>query len=142
MKTKAVFTIIGCVLGSTLLLSPATAWQGPQAKRSVTTESIPGVVAAGVSVEHVWKGLQAADGLISEPDGTLLLPEQRADRIGRFNPDGTVTPYLEDTNEAGGIAFDAMGRLISVERRMPVVRVLVPERRVLWTPMKASRSVG
>ena len=131
MKSKTVYTIIGCVLGSTLMFSSVTAAQGPQAETPVTTRSIPGVVAAGVRVEHVWKGLQAADGLISEPDGTLLLPEQRADRIGRFNADGTVTPYLEDTNEAGGLAFDAMGRLISVERRMPQVRVLVPERRVL-----------
>ena len=131
MKTKAMLLIMGCVLGSALILGPDVAAQGPQAERSVTTQAIAGVVAAGVRVEHVWKGLQAADGLISEPDGTLLLPEQRADRIGRFNPDGTVTPYLEDTNEAGGIAFDAMGRLISVERRMPQVRVLVPERRVL-----------
>jgi gluconolactonase len=131
MKTKAIFMITACVLGSVLMLRPAAAAQGPQAERSVTTQAIPGVVAAGVRVEHVWKGLQAADGLISEPDGTLLLPEQRADRISRFSADGTVTLYLEDTNEAGGIAFDATGRLISVERRMPQLRVLVPERRVL-----------
>jgi gluconolactonase len=131
MKTKAIFMIMACVLGSALMLRPAAAAQEPQAERSVTTQAIPGVVAAGVRVEHVWKGLQAADGLISEPDGTLLLPEQRADRISRFSADGTVTLYLEDTNEAGGIAFDATGRLISVERRMPQLRVLVPERRVL-----------
>ena len=131
MKTNAIFMIMACVLGSALMLRPAAAAQGPQAERSVTTQAIPGVVAAGVRVEHVWKGLQAADGLISEPDGTLLLPEQRADRISRFSADGTVTLYLEDTNEAGGIAFDAAGRLISVERRMPQLRVLVPERRVL-----------
>ncbi len=131
MKTKAVLTIMACVLGSVLMLSPGAARGQVQAERSVTTESIPGVVAAGVRVEHVWKGLRAADGLISEPDGTLLLPEQRADRISRFSADGTVTLYLEDTNEAGGFAFDARGRLISVERRNPQVRVLVPERRVL-----------
>ena len=131
MKTKAVFTIMGCVLGSALMLRPAAARQQAQAETPITTQRIPGVVAAGTRVERVWTGLRAADGLISEPDGTLLLPEQRADRISRFSADGTITLYLEDTNEAGGIAFDAMGRLISVERRMPRVRVLVPERRVL-----------
>ncbi len=131
MNMKAGIILIGCVLGSALMLRATAPEQGPQAERSVTTESIPGVVAAGTRVERVWTGLRAADGLISEPDGTLLLPEQRADRISRFSPDGTVTLYLEDTNEAGGIAFDAMGRLISVERRMPRVRELVPERRVL-----------
>ncbi len=131
MRIKTVFTIVGCVLGTMLLFAPANAGQGPQAERAVTTDSIPGVVAAGTPVEHVWKGLRAADGLISEPDGTLLLPEQRADRVSRFSADGTVTLYLEDTNEAGGFAFDAMGRLISVERRNPQVRVLAPQRRVL-----------
>ena len=132
MKTKTWLIVMGCVFGLALVWSPAATGQGPQAEGPpVMTHSIPGVVAAGVRVERVWTGLRAADGLISEPDGTLLLPEQRADRISRFSPDGTVTLYLEDTNEAGGIAFDAMGRLISVERRMPQVRVLVPERRVL-----------
>lgn len=131
MKTKATFTIMGCVLGSALMLSPAAARQQAQAETPLTTRSIPGVVAAGTRVERVWTGLQAADGLISEADGTLLLPEQRADRISRFSADKTITLYLEDTNEAGGIAIDAMGRLISVERKMPRVRVLVPERRVL-----------
>ena len=61
MKTKALITVVGCVVGSTLMLSPAIAEQGPQAERPVTTESIPGVVAAGMRVEHVWKGLRAAD---------------------------------------------------------------------------------
>jgi len=131
MKTKAVFTIMGCVLGSAFMPSPVDARQQGQAETPITTQPIPGVVAAGTRVERVWTGLRAADGLISEPDGTLLLPEQRADRISRFSADGTITLYLEDTNEAGGIAFDTKGRLISVERRMPQVRVLVPERRVL-----------
>jgi gluconolactonase len=96
MKTKSVFTITGCVLGSALVLSPVAARQ--EAETPVTTRSIPGVVAAGTKVERVWTGLEAADGLISEADG---------------------------------IAIDAMGRLISVERKAPRVRVLVPERRVL-----------
>lgn len=136
MRMKTVFAIMWCVFGSTLLLTHAAAQQRgaqqqPTPEKSVTTTSIPGVVAAGTKVERVWTGVQAADGLISEPDGTLLLPEQRADRIGRFGKNGKVTPYLEDTNEAGGIAFDTKGRLISVERKKPQLRVLAPQRKVL-----------
>jgi gluconolactonase len=126
---KPVFTMAAYLLGSLLALNPFAAGQQPES--AVTTPDIPGVVAGGTRVERVWTGLRAADGLISEPDGTLLLPEQRADRISRFSSDGTITLYLEDTNEAGGIAIDAMGRLISVERRLPRVRVLAPERRIL-----------
>jgi gluconolactonase len=133
MKTKAVYAIVLCFFGLVLIVSQtAAAQQQPAADKQTTATSIPGVVAAGTKVERVWTGLRAADGLISEPDGTLLLPEQRANRISRFDKDGKITLYLEDTNEAGGIAFDTKGRLISVERNMPPrVRVLVPERKVL-----------
>jgi gluconolactonase len=77
--------------------------------------------------------MEAADGLISQPDGTLLIPEQgRLNRVSKLDKDGKVTPYLEDTNEAGGIAIDPSGRVIAIERNPPSrVRVLAPERKVL-----------
>jgi sugar lactone lactonase YvrE len=132
MKTKAMLAIMSCVFGSALTLGQNAAQQKPAPEKPVTVTAIPGVIAAGTKIERVWTGLQAADGLISEPDGTLLLPEQRADRISRFDRNGKVTLYLEDTNEAGGIAIDPKGRLISVERKMPPrLRVLAPERKVL-----------
>lgn len=132
MKTKAMFAIMWCLFGSALTLSRATGQQQPPAEKQTTASYIPGVVAAGTKVERVWTGLQAADGLISEPDGTLLLPEQRANRISRFDKNGKITLYLEDTNEAGGIAIDPKGRVIAVERNMPPrVRVLAPARNVL-----------
>jgi gluconolactonase len=135
MKTKAMFVMMGCLLGSALIVSQAAAQQRqeqqPAAEKPITVTSIPGVIAAGTKVERVWTGLQAADGLISEPDGTLLLPEQRANRISRFDKNGKITLYLEDTNEAGGIAL-VNGRVIAVERNMPPrLRVLAPERKVL-----------
>jgi gluconolactonase len=129
MKTLVSATIC-CVIGPVFMLAQRSTQQ-PIPERQVVTTAIPGVVAAGVKVERVWTGVRAADGLIGEPDGTLLLPEQRANRISRFDKDGKLTLYIEDTNEAGGIAFDSKGRLISVERNMPRVRVLVPERRIL-----------
>ena len=135
MKTKAMVAITWCLFGSALIFSQAPAQQRqepqPTPEKPVTVTSIPGVIAAGTKVERVWTGLKAADGLISEPDGTLLLPEQRAHRISRFDKNGKITLYLEDTNEAGGIAL-VNGRVIAVERNMPPrVRVLAPERKVL-----------
>ena len=132
MRTKTMFAIMWCLFGSALILSHAAAQQQPPAEKQTTATSIPGVVAAGTKVERVWTGLKAADGLISEPNGTLLLPEQKADRVSRVDKDGKITLYLEDTNEAGGIAIDPKGRVIAVERNMPPrVRVLAPERKVL-----------
>jgi gluconolactonase len=132
MKTKAAFRTMWCLFAVAVILSPAAAQQQLQPEKQTTAPNIPGVVAPGTKVERVWTGLKAADGLISEPDGTLLLPEQRADRVSRFDKNGKITLYLEDTNEAGGIALDPKGRVIAVERNNPPrVRVLAPERKVL-----------
>jgi gluconolactonase len=131
MKMKAIL-VTWCLVASGLAWSQGAAPQAPGPEKQTTTTEIPGVVAAGMKVERVWTGLQAADGLISEADGTLLLPEQGADRISKFDKNGKITLYLEDTNEAGGIAIDTKGRVISVERKMPPrVRVLAPQRKVI-----------
>ena len=141
MKTKAMFAVLLCLLGSALIFGQGGGQRGgqrgaqqeqPAPEKPVNVTAIPGVIAAGTKVERVWTGMRAADGLISEANGTVLLPEQRANRISRFDKDGKITLWLEDTNEAGGIAFDTKGRLISVERTIPRVRVLAPERKVLF----------
>ena len=126
MKTKAMLLIILCLVGSTLIFGQATAQQQPMPEKQVTAAAIPGVVAAGAKIERVWTGLQSADGVIGEPDGTVLLLEQRAHRVSRVDRNGKITLWLEDINEAGGIAIDPKGRYISVERDVPRVRVLAP----------------
>jgi gluconolactonase len=105
----------------------------PLPEKEVRTTAISGVVADGTKVERVWTGLQAGDGLIGEPDGTLLIPEQgTSNKILRFDRNGKITVYLEDTNEAGGVAIDPRGRVIDIERSPPSrIRVLAPERKVL-----------
>ena len=132
MKTKAMFAIVSCLVVSAVMLGQGQrGGDQPTPEKPVTVTAIPGVIAAGTRVERVWTGDQAADGLISEKDGTLLLPEQRGHRIGRFI-NGKVTPWLTDTNEAGGVAIDSKGRIIAVERNMPPrLRLLHPEVRVL-----------
>ena len=51
--------------------------------------------------------------------------------ISKVDKDGKLTAFLEDTNGAGGLAIDSMGRYIAVERTIPRVRMLLPERKVL-----------
>jgi gluconolactonase len=135
MKRNAVCAIAVCLFVSTLLRSqaPQQQQQQPVPEKPVTVTAIPGVIAAGTKVERVWTGLKAGDGVISEPDGTLLLPEQGgANTVSRVDKNGKVTLYLEDTNEAGGLAIDPKGRVISIERNPPSrIRVLAPERKVL-----------
>src|SRR5262245_17576813 len=98
MKTNIVFAVMSCLLGAAFILGQTA--QQPQPEKQVTATAIPGVIAAGTKVERVWTGLQAGDGLIGEPSGALLLPEQgTANRVLRFDKDGKSTVYLEDTNE-------------------------------------------
>ena len=132
MKTTAMFaTMLFFVVAA--MLSQGKAQQQPIPEKEVTTAAITGVVAAGTKVERVWAGLNAGDGLIAEANGTLLLPEQgEANTISRVDKNAKVTPYLNDTNEAGGVAIDAKGRVIDIERHAPSrIRLLVPERKVL-----------
>ncbi len=133
MKAKTMLAVAWCLFGSIFMLSQAAPGQQPSAEQQMTATAIPGVVAAGTRVERVWTGLQAGDGLIGQPDGTLLLPEQgTANRVSKFDLDGNITTYLEDTNEAGGLAIDPEGRVVDIERSPPSrMRVLVPERKVL-----------
>src|SRR5262245_41432834 len=125
MKTTAVFFAVLFIFGQN---APA-----PSPEKEVRATAIPGVVAEGTKVERVWTGLQAGDGLIGEPDGTLLIPEQgTSNKILRFDRNGKITVYLEDTNEAGGVAIEPKGRVIDIERSPPSrIRMLAPERKVL-----------
>jgi sugar lactone lactonase YvrE len=133
MKTKAMFASMSFLFAAAMVLSQGKAQQAPAPEKEVTVTAIPGVIAAGTKVERVWTGLNAGDGLIAEPNGTLLLPEQGdANAIGRVDEKGKVTSYLSDTNEAGGVAIDPKGRVIDIERKTPSrIRLLAPERKVL-----------
>ena len=134
MKTKAMFAIVLCLFVSAVLAGqrrPPAGQEPGVPDKPVTVKAISGVIAAGTKVERVWTGDKAADGLIPLPDGTLILPEQRADKISKFDMNGKITPWFEDTNEAGGVAVTSKGHIITVERTIPRVRELYPERKIL-----------
>jgi gluconolactonase len=132
MKTKAILAIIACFLVPALTSAQGGQQpQQPMADKQTPVTAIPGVIAAGAKFERLWTGQRSADGVIGEPDGTVLLLEQRAHRVSRVSNDGKITLWLEDTNETGGIAIDPKGRYISVERMLPRVRELHPQRRVI-----------
>src|SRR2546425_6617577 len=112
MKAKAVFMSMFFLFAAIMQIQAAARQQVP-AEKPTMAAAIPGVIAAGTKVELVWKGLNAGDGLIAERNGTLLLPEQgEANTVSRLDNNGKITLYLEDTNEAGGIAVDPKGRVI------------------------------
>ncbi|HYU80377.1 MAG TPA: SMP-30/gluconolactonase/LRE family protein [Vicinamibacterales bacterium] len=76
---------------------------------------IPGVVKGGTPVKVIKSGFQGTEGPIAMPDGSVIFTETQANRVTRIGPDDTTSVFLENTNGSNGLAFDAKGRLISVQ---------------------------
>src|SRR5512132_3583665 len=87
----------------------------PPATDTVTPD-IPGVVKAGTKAVVIKDDFQGTEGPIALPDGTVALTEGGANRITRIDQDGRVSVYLDNTNGSNALAFDAKGRLVSVQR--------------------------
>jgi len=77
---------------------------------------IPGVVRGGTKVQAIKDGLQATEGPITLPDGSVIFTETTANRITKIDKDGNVSTFLENTNGSNALAFDTKGRLITVQR--------------------------
>ena len=95
-------------------MSRAQGGQPPVAAETVATE-IPGVIAAGTKIEVIKSGFTGTEGPIGLPDGSLIFTETQANRITRIDANNQTSTFLENTNGANGLAFDAKGRLISVQ---------------------------
>ena len=106
--------------GALLLFLAGTAYGQGQAQQPPATETvapnIPGIIAGGTRVQVIKEGFQGTEGPIGLPDGTLIFTETAASRITRIDRDGNTSTFLENTNETNGLAFDARGRLIGVQR--------------------------
>ncbi len=88
----------------------------PPMPTPTTTTGIPGVVAAGTTVEVIKAGFTGTEGPVGLPDGSLIFTETQANRITRIDKDTNQTStFLESTNGSNGLGFDAKGRLISVQ---------------------------
>lgn len=101
--------------------APAAAASAPS-----VTPGIDGVVAPGTPIEFIRDGFTGTEGPITLPDGSLLFTETNANRITRMAEDGSVSPFLEDTNGANGLAFTANGDLYAVQVLKPRVSIVFP----------------
>jgi gluconolactonase len=95
------------------------------------TRGIPGVVASETSVQLVMEGLVGSEGPIAAPDGAFLFTENDSSRVIRIDETGEISLYLDNTNESNGLGFDSKGRLISAQRGIPQIGVLLPMREML-----------
>jgi gluconolactonase len=97
--------------------------QTPDPPSETIAPNIPGVVAGGAKVQVVKYGFQGSEGPVAMPDGSLLFTETRANRITRVDNSGSVSTFLENTDQANGLGFDPKGRLIAVQRAPGKMRI-------------------
>ena len=95
----------------------------PPPATDTVAPAIPGVTAAGTKVTVIKEGFQGTEGPIALPDGSVVFTETNASRLTRIDKDNNVSTFLENTNGSNGLAFDAKGRMISVQTTPGQTRV-------------------
>jgi gluconolactonase len=109
----AVTVIFGLLCSSSSFAQRGT--QPPPPATDTVAPDIPGVVVGGTKVQVIKEGFQGTEGPIGLPDGSLLFTETNASRITKIDKDNNVSTFLENSNGSNGLAFDAGGRLITVQ---------------------------
>ena len=129
MQSRWAIAGVLCLASSVALSGQGQGGRGAAAPQAPLKETvapdIPGVVKGGTPVQIVKTGFAATEGPIAMADGSLLLTEAAANRVNRIDRDGNVTAFLENTNGTNALAFDAKGRLISVDRTPGKMQIAV-----------------
>jgi gluconolactonase len=132
-KAAALLTARGFAVAGAVGVQDYLAQGGALYGQKATTPAIPGVVAADTRIEVVREGFEGTEGPVALADGSILFTENRADRIVKIAPDGTVSTYLEKTGGANALALSAKGELLAVQTAPAAVAILSPAARPLAT---------
>jgi gluconolactonase len=126
--------------------APAVQTGQPSPAREVRVTAIPGIISAGATWRIAWQGTDNADGLVGTPDGGLLFAQEQSSRVRKLDPDDTLSTYAENTDGAGAVALDRMGRLYAVQRTCtdPGLNApcAVPTRVAIIHPARERRMLG
>ena len=108
-----------------LLLTWATATRGD--------ETIPGIVTKG-EVVRVQTGFVFTEGPTADAEGNVYFTDVRANKILKVDTNGNLSTFLEESQGANGLGFDAKGRLIVAQgaRRGSSPSTLQPGRSRCW----------
>jgi len=102
------------VLISTCALAQGGGREGASPPASFTATSIPGVVAAGTTIELVAGDLGRTEGPVAMPDGSMLVSSRNS--ILKADLSDNVSTFIDDSNQTNAMGWDQQGRLISVQR--------------------------
>ncbi len=117
-----------CVVATALIQSIAPAYaQDKASAQEAVTPAITGVVAAGTKVNVIKEGFTGTEGPLALPNGEFVFTETQANRITKIAADGSTSTFLENTNGANGLGFNAKGELIAVQVAETKVGVIYPQ---------------
>ena len=152
MKTKTLFTLVSCLMVSTLTFGQRSL----PGEREALVTAIPGVVEGGTEWELIWADFETADGIVGTPDGGVLFAQEQTDTIRKIDVNGEEFIFLKNTNGAGSISMDAHGRVYTVQRtctdpgepfsqscqELTMVTMLFPEHKVVANSFPDGRPLG
>jgi gluconolactonase len=118
MKSKAGFVaLLLCLQWAVVAAGQERGGRGQQPEEAPAmdrlTQAIPGVVEAGTKIEIIKYGLGGSDAGMGMPDGSVLISSRG--KVIKIDPNGNETTIVEDSDQAGGLAIDAKGRVIAAQ---------------------------
>ena len=80
------------------------------------SDGLDAVLSPGAQVELVQEGFQFTEGPLDAPDGGLFFTDLgKPSRIFRLDGSGKISPYVDRTQRANGLAYMRNGAMVSVE---------------------------
>ncbi|MHC4993563.1 MAG: SMP-30/gluconolactonase/LRE family protein [Planctomycetota bacterium] len=70
------------------------------------------VTAPGATPQLAGDGFQFTEGPAADPSGAVYFTDIPNNRIHKWNPDGKITTFLENSGGTNGLYFDARGQLL------------------------------
>jgi cyanophycinase len=77
-------------------------------------DAIPGIV-ANAEVARVQTGFVFTEGPTADAEGNVYFTDVRASKIYKLDANGRLSTFLEESQGANGLGFDARGRLIAAQ---------------------------
>lgn len=85
--------------------------------RDVSVKAIPGVVAAGAKWTKVWQQAgNSADGILAEPNGSVIVAQEDYDTVLRIEGDGKSSVLVSGAKGVGSLSMDRNGNLFGALR--------------------------
>lgn len=93
-------------------------------KMNVQNNNSQGVVASGATPQLISDKFRFTEGPASDKKGNVYFTDQPNDKIYKYDTDGNLTVFMENTKRSNGMYFDNDGNLIScADAKNELVRI-------------------